>query len=93
MYIYVRKSFKKIYEHHFNNSYDIHLYSINNKTNSHVPRLDLFMCFTCKFSWIVKPQHMLNARRVHTYFNAPLTKGYQIVCKYQALLNINYKFC
>ena len=58
MYIYERKPFKKIYEHNFKNSYDIHFHFKNSKTSSHVPHLDLLMC-SSQFSWIVKPLHVL----------------------------------
>ena len=53
MYVHERKPFKKIYEHNFKNSSDIHFHFKNSKTNFHVPHLDLLMC-SSKFSWIVK---------------------------------------
>ena len=36
-----KKKKKKIYEHHFKNSYDIHIHSKSSMTNSYVPYLGL----------------------------------------------------
>lgn len=75
LYISSRILFKKIYELNLKISWDSHLYWKNSKTDSHVPHLELLM-WSCKFSCIVKPLHMLECCKCPLLDTLTLYKWY-----------------